>query len=155
MTRNTGTRTGLKDISIRLISEFPIPLAGGRIYCEYGLPVRYLRVDEREVKLEISLEKLRSIVRYCDDPFGVIDRVLEEVSFNFPEAILTVARVYADGVKIRELSYLEETTSVGRGIILDETREPDEGMPLHARENREKVLKTLREIITLEILYSL
>ncbi|HIQ49042.1 MAG TPA: hypothetical protein EYH58_05365 [Aquifex aeolicus] len=154
MTGNTRTGIGLKDISIRLISEIPILLTGGFVYCECGIPVRYLKVDEKEAKLEISLEKMRNFLKVCNDINSFIDKVIEEVKFALPEAVLTVVRIYADGVKIKELSYLEENTPIGRGIIIDENREPEDDMPPYAKENREKIFNTLKEIILLELLYS-
>lgn len=154
MTENTRAGIGIKDISIRLISEVPILLTGGFVYCEYGIPVRYLKVDEKEAKLEISLEKMRNFLKLCRDIDSFIDKVIEEVKFTFPEAVLTVVKIYADGVKIKELSYLEEDTPIGRGIIIDENREPEDAIPPYAKENREKIFNTLKEIILLELLYS-
>ena len=113
-----------------------------------------MKVDEKEAKLEISLEKMRNFLKVCKDINSFIDKVIEEVKFAFPEAVLTVVKIYADGVKIRELSYLEENTPIGRGIIIDENREPEDDMPPYAKENREKIFNTLKEIILLELLYS-
>ncbi len=154
MIRETRTYQGLKDVSIRILSEYPILLAGGNIYCELGIPIRYLRVDDREVKLEISLEKLRNLAQWCEDITPLIEKVIEEVEFNLPEGIFSIARIYADGLKLRELSYLEEPTPLGRGIIIDETRELDTKIPPYAKENREKIVETLREIVYLEVLYT-
>jgi len=52
------------------------------------------------------------------------------------------------------LTYLEEFTPLGRGIVIDETRELDTEIPPHAKENREKIIETLREIVYLEVLYT-
>ncbi|WP_461831604.1 hypothetical protein [Aquifex sp.] len=151
----TRTGIGLKDISIRLLSDSPILLTGGFVYCELGIPVRYLKVDEKEAKLEISLEKMRNLARVCKDLEAFVDKVLKEVSSALPEGIFTVVRVYADGVKVKELSYLEEHTPIGKGIVIDEEREPEEDIPPYAKENREKLFKTLKEIILLEVAYCL
>ncbi|NPA33155.1 MAG: hypothetical protein GXO04_05970 [Aquificae bacterium] len=154
MTEKTRTGIGLRDISIRLVSEMPVLLTGGFVYCEYGMPVRYLKVDENEAKLEISVEKMRRFAKVCKDVNLFVDNVLKEVNYALPEAVFTVVKVYADGVKIRELSYLEENTPIGRGIIIDENRQPEQDIPLHARENRDKIFNTLREIILLELLFT-
>jgi len=53
----------------------PVLLVGGNIYCELGIPVRYIRVDEREVKLEISLEKLRDLANWCKEGIDLPRRV--------------------------------------------------------------------------------
>mgnify|MGYP001772487966 CR=1 FL=1 len=154
MIRETRTYQGLRDISIRIVSEYPILLVGGSIYCELGIPIRYLRVDEKEVKLEISLEKLRNLAKWCKDITPLIEKVINEVELNLPEGIFSIVRIYADGLKLKELSYLEEQTPLGKGIIIDETREIDTELPPHAKENREKIIETLREIVYLEVLYA-
>ncbi len=155
MIKDTGVRTGIRDISIRLISEFPVIFAAGNSICDKGLPIRYIKVEEKEAKLEISVEKLKNFLKGCSKVEEIVDYVLKEVEYNLPEGVLTIAKVYADGVKIRELSFIEEHTSLGRGIVIDETREPEENIPIHAKENREKILKTIKEILTLELIYSL
>jgi len=155
MTEGTRTRTALKELSIRVLSDKPLPLTGGRVLCQYGLPLRCRRVEEGEIKLTLSLEKLREMLRFCAEPEKLVELLLEELSYLLPEAVLTVVKVYADGVKVRELSYLEETTPVGRGILIDEERDPEKAVPPWARENREKLFHFLREVLLLELIYAL
>ncbi|AAC07293.1 putative protein [Aquifex aeolicus VF5] len=154
MKEETRTGIGLKDVSIRLVSESPLLPVGGFVYCEYGIPVRYLKIDENEVKLEISVEKLKNLSRVCENIEQVVDKVVEELRYALPEGVFTIAKVYANGIKLRELSYLEEYTSVGKGIIIDEDRELDQEMPAYVKENRETILGTIREVILLELMYS-
>ena len=155
MIKDAGIGTGIKDISIRLISEFPVIFAPGDLICNKGLPIRYIKVEEKEAKLEISVEKLKNFLKNCSNVEEIVNYVLKEVEYNFPEGVLTIAKVYVDGVKIKELAFIEENTNLGRGIVIDENREPEENIPVYAKENREKILKTIKEILTLELIYSL
>ncbi|NPB06238.1 MAG: hypothetical protein GXO03_01405 [Aquificae bacterium] len=154
MTEGTRTRPLLKELSIRVLSDKPLALVSGGVFCAYGLPLRYKRVEEGEIKIAVSLEKLRELSRRCE-PHELVGRVLKELEYVLPEAVFTVVKVYADGVKLRELVPYEEVTPVGKGLIIDEEREPDAAIPPWAKENRDRLFNLVRELLLLELLFGL